>query len=123
VTGVAGFFYIIPKSDIKGLMWICMAAEAVFKREVGLILMAVGAFGDQRAFRGSGRMFSGVTLETVNFGFMLGPGFINLYYNGNVAFFTIGFFEFGIESGISVLDVSPQSGKDKTKQCRRSQQK
>ena len=68
-------------------------------------------------------MFSGVTLEAVYLALMLGAGFINLYYEGNVAFFTVTFFEFSIESGISVLDVSHQAGEDKTKHGRGNNQK
>lgn len=67
VAGVAGGLYIAFKGDIKRLVRVGMAAKAVFQRKMGFPLMAGGTFGDQRTFFGSGRMGSGMTVETGNF--------------------------------------------------------
>jgi hypothetical protein len=64
MTGEAWFFYIIGKLKGKRFMGIGVAGEAVFQLEVGLSLMAHGAFRDDVLT--PGRMFC-VTVQAGNF--------------------------------------------------------
>lgn len=107
MASVAGSFNIIIQGDLEWLMRVGMTAQAVFKREMRFSLVAFCTLRDEQTFFSSRRMCSVMTFKTFNLSFMLGPGFINLYNDGNVAFFTVTFFECGIESGISGLNVSP----------------